>query len=281
MARVGRRGAPHPPPEAGRDAPTFKLLLEYEGTRYRGFQVQKNARTVCGELLRALTEAGAPVVELQGAGRTDAGVHALAQCAHLRLAAAQSPEGLRRAVNGLLPADIHVLRLEPASPRFHARHDATARSYLYQVSRRRTALFKPFVWWVREELDLPAMAEAAALFRGFHDFVRFCRRVQEAGDTRVAVESVELVPRGALVLVRVTASHFLWGQVRRMVGALVAVGTGAWTLPELAALLHGDLPSRIGDPGRWSAPASGLFLERVRYPGDGPLPPPQPVTPLP
>jgi len=127
--------------------PRFKLRLEYAGTRYSGWQVQKNARTVQGELQRAIREAtGHDPFELYGSGRTDAGVHALCQVAHADLETASSPEVLRLALNDQLPADIHVLSVERVSRKFHARHAALARSYLYQVSRRRTAFAKPFVW---------------------------------------------------------------------------------------------------------------------------------------
>ena len=260
---------------------TYRMIVEYDGGRYHGWQGQKNARGVTNELLRAFAEVGCEVAELGGSGRTDAGVHALAQCAHLRLRRGREPEVLRRAVNGALAKDVHVLALAEAAPRFHARHDAVLRSYLYQVSRRRTAFAKPFVWWVREALDLGRMGEAAALVPGLHDFVLFCQRPGELEETRSKVETVEIVPAGALVLVRVTASHFLWKMVRRLVGTLVQVGAGALAPEDVAALLAATplCPGR-GTPADWTAPASGLFLERVLYAGDPPLPPPAPVTPV-
>ena len=136
----------------------FKLLIEYAGTRYSGWQIQKNARTVQGEIDRAVFAATRRSdFELYGAGRTDAGVHALAQVAHLDVYTSLAPELLRRKINDELPADIHVRSIEKAPHRFHARHDARSRSYLYQIARRRTAFAKPFVWWVREPLDAGAM----------------------------------------------------------------------------------------------------------------------------
>ena len=133
--------------------PTYRMTLEYEGTRYHGWQEQKNARSVSGELRRAIEEAGGTVRELGASGRTDAGVHALAQVAHLRLARQVDPEPFRRAINDRLPPDVHILSLAAAADRFHSRHDAVSRSYLYQISRRRTALAKRFVWWVKRPLD--------------------------------------------------------------------------------------------------------------------------------
>src|SRR6188508_3852501 len=134
--------------------PRFKLLIEYAGTRYSGWQIQKNARTVAGEIEKAVAEVSRRrEFETYGAGRTDAGVHALGQVAHLDTAANLPPATLVARINDALPADINVLEAERVSPRFHARHSAIARSYLYQIARRRTAFAKPFVWWVKDPLD--------------------------------------------------------------------------------------------------------------------------------
>ena len=132
--------------------PRYRLTLEYAGTRYSGWQIQKNARTVQGELHHAL-KAGFPPGRLEsyGAGRTDAGVHALGQVAHVDLAVESPPATLLARVNDALPHDINVLEAERVSPRFHARHSAVARSYLYQIARRRTAFAKPYVWWMRDD----------------------------------------------------------------------------------------------------------------------------------
>ena len=156
--------------------PRFRLTIEYAGTRYSGWQIQKNARTVQGEIDRAIREAFRPrEFELYGSGRTDAGVHALAQVAHLELYTAVTPEQLRRRLNDELPADINIIAADKAPHRFHARHDAKSRSYLYQISRRRTAFGKPFVWWIKEPLKVGPMREAAAMFVGMKDFQRVHR----------------------------------------------------------------------------------------------------------
>jgi tRNA pseudouridine38-40 synthase len=261
--------------------PTYRLTLEYEGTRYRGWQEQQNAKSVAGELRRALEEAGGTVREIGGAGRTDAGVHALAQSAHLRLQRPVDPEPFRHEVNDRLPPDIHVLALAPAPDGFHARHDAVSRSYLYQISRRRTALAKRWVWWVKRPLDVRKMAEAAALLPGRHDFRLFCERPAEQTSTVVVVESVQVATDGALVLVRLMASHFLWKMVRRVVGTLVQVGGGDLDRAGFEALLAGQAPrAGRGLPAEWTAPSSGLFLERVLYPGDPPLGPLAPAVPV-
>jgi tRNA pseudouridine38-40 synthase len=241
--------------------PRFRLLIEYAGTRYSGWQIQKNARTVQGEIDRAVRTACRPSrFELQGAGRTDAGVHALAQVAHLDLYTRLVPEQLRRRLNDELPADINIIAVDPVPHRFHARHDAIARSYLYQISRRRSAFAKPFVWWIKEPLDLAAMREGAARFVGMKDFRGFTDDDPDEKSTLVLVERLEIVESGSLVLVRIRGSHFLWKMVRRLVGVLAAVGRGA--------LAPGDVTSDDVDVAALTAPAAGLFLERVYYPGD-------------
>jgi tRNA pseudouridine38-40 synthase len=248
----------------------FKLVIEYAGTRYSGWQIQKNARTIQGEIDRAIREiSGRREFELYGAGRTDAGVHALAQVAHLELYTNLAPEPLRRRLNDELPADINILSVENAPHRFHARRDAVSRRYLYQIARRRTAFGKPFVWWIREPLDLDAMRGAAAAFVGRLDFAAYSDDDPEEKSTVVAVDRVEIAEAGALVLVRVQGSHFLWKMVRRMVGVLAAIGRGELKPSDAGDLLDpASAVSRTTTAAALTAPAAGLFLERVYYKGD-------------
>jgi tRNA pseudouridine38-40 synthase len=247
---------------------TWKLTLEYDGSRYSGWQEQKNARTIMGELRRAVEESLGTGVELQGAGRTDAGVHALAQVAHMRAALKQPkpPETLRREINERLPADIAVLEMEPAPARFHARHDAISRTYMYQISTRKTAFAKRYVWWIKEELDVVGMSEAAEALMGRHDFV--CFRAEDPSkpgeSTVVVVENAGIETHGHMVVFRIEASHFLWRMVRRIVGVLVRLGRGEITPEDYRQLLEGRADPRL-DVAAWTAPASGLFLEDVRY----------------
>ena len=257
--------------------PRFKLLIEYTGTRYSGWQIQKNARTVQGEIDRAIRKISKRrEFELYGSGRTDAGVHALAQVAHLELYTTLQPESLRRKLNDELPADIHIRAVEAVPHRFHARHDAISRCYLYQISRRRTAFGKPFVWWVREPLDVAAMRAATAAFVGMKDFRAFTDDEPEEKSTRVLVEAIDIVENGALILIRVQGSHFLWKMVRRMVGVLAAVGRKELTPSGAARLLQEEQPTGTG-PAALAAPAAGLFLEAVLYKGDSA---PKPIAPV-
>lgn len=259
------------PSEPRRPRVTYRLDLEYEGTRYRGWQLQENATTVVGSLVRAFEGVGVELSELGGAGRTDAGVHALQQVAHARLATAADPPRLRHALADALPYDIAITDLRRAEPRFHARHDAVSRSYLYQIARRRTAFGKRLVWWIRDALDAARIAAAAAAVVGRHDFSRFCAQPGKQDSTIVVVEGIEVVEEGDLILIRIVASHFLWRMVRRLVGTLVEVGAGRLPEDALSEILAGGL-ERF-DSAKVTAPPSGLFLERVRYPGDGELEP--------
>jgi len=243
----------------------LKLTIEYAGTRYSGWQIQKNARTVQGELDRAVRAAtGAGEFELYGAGRTDAGVHALAQVAHLDIQTTLAAEPLRRRINDALPADINVLRADPVRRTFHARHDAVGRSYIYQLSRRRTAFGKSFVWWLRDDVDIEPMRAAARRFVGFHDFQSFSDDDPLEKSTQVLVEALDLHEEGDLIVIHIEGSHFLWKMVRRLVGVLVEVGRGEMSADAAAAMLL----ERSDAPARLTAPASGLFLERVYYEGD-------------
>jgi tRNA pseudouridine38-40 synthase len=231
---------------------------------------------VQGELTKAAEEFFGAEVEVGGSGRTDAGVHALRQVAHLkpkgktkskeRAERSPSARQIEAGINKLLPHDINVLRVAPAAPSFHARHDAKARYYLYQISTRRTAFAKPFVWWVRDRLDVALMTRACELFEGTHDFRSFCESSESQRSTLVRVEASEVFARGGLILFRVGASHFLWKMVRRLVGALVEVGRGNLSVEGVRSLLE----SYSNEPAAWTAPPSGLFLERVLYEGDMP-----------
>ena len=260
--------------------PTYRLTIEYEGTRYSGWQAQGNTqKTVQGHLIRAAGEVLGEV-DLGGAGRTDSGVHAAAQIAHLRAYKAIDPLQIMRGMNDLLPADINILGVARVPDGFHARHDAVSRVYLYQIATRRTAFAKPFVWWLRDRLNFEAMAEASGLLAGRHDFGAFTDKRLAADESRIViVERCELARAGDLILVRIAASHFLWKMVRKLVSYLVEIGRGNVTAGQLSSLLQSGGPRY--EP---TAPPSGLFLEAIVYGGetfDRPLEPIVSVEPAP
>ncbi|MHB8904740.1 MAG: tRNA pseudouridine(38-40) synthase TruA [Melioribacteraceae bacterium] len=240
----------------------FKLYIEYDGTRYSGWQMQKNAKSVQGKLMEIAAHIfKGERVDIQGSGRTDAGVHALYQVAHLDVKTMLAPEIIRMKLNDELSADICILEVEKTHPNFHARHDAKSRSYVYQISKRRTAFGKPFVWWIKDQLNFEKMERASKLFIGMHDYISFADQDDLEKSTKVLIEDVELKVEGDLILIRIIGSHFLWKMVRRMVGVLVEIGRGKLSEKDLKYFLEHESPT----PAKYTAPPSGLFLEYVTY----------------
>jgi len=250
------------PPKAARQR--FRLLIEFEGTGYRGWQKQgeKTIRTVQGVILERAAElfVGA-AVDLQGNGRTDAGVHALEYTAHLEVETSLAPAVIKAALNRTLPRDIAILDLVPADPRFHARHQCLGRSYLYQIAEEPRAFFRRYAWDLEASLDLALMQQAARLFIGMRDCAAFAEKQELKKSTLVLVKAVVLERVAGLLLVRVVASHFLWHLVRRLVGTLAAIGSGKLTVAEVEAMLASGESSSIP----WMAPAHGLFFEKAFY----------------
>jgi tRNA pseudouridine38-40 synthase len=243
----------------------FKLTLEYEGTKYDGWQMQRGGKSIQGEILDACRELfNQDKIEIYGAGRTDSGVHALAQVAHLEVNTDLAPLRIKYGINDRLPSDICILKVEEANPGFHARHDAVARSYIYQISRRRTAFGKKYVWWVKDNLDLDLMNEAASKFPGLKDYRSFTDESQESGSTRVEIKHANVYEFGDILVFHIIGSHFLWKQVRRMTGVIVEAGRGKLTAEDVSAFFKAksDIPAKL------TAPPSGLFLERICYKND-------------
>jgi tRNA pseudouridine38-40 synthase len=205
---------------------------------------------------------------MQGAGRTDAGVHALGQVAHIKVASQvkDSTAVVKQRFNDLLPVDIAVLDVEAVQRQFHARHDARSRVYVYQISRRKQAFLKRYVWWIKDDLDLKQMERAVSMLVGRHDFV--CFRAADASrpdeSTIVEVESAMIETEDEMIRIRIEASHFLWRMVRRVIGVLVKVGKREVTVEDFQRLIDGQCDPKL-DVAAWTAPSSGLFLEQVRY----------------
>jgi tRNA pseudouridine38-40 synthase len=220
---------------------------------------------VQGKLIEAAKIVLPGEVDVQGAGRTDAGVHALGQVAHLEVGKKIPARHLLHALNDNLPKDIAVLSVADAPPRFHARHHAVSRSYVYVISRRKTAFWKKYVWWIRDTLDEGKMSAAARMFEGFHDFASFAdKRMDKDASTTVSVRSSTVWTQGDLICYRIVGSHFLWKMVRRIVGVLAEAGRGALPPEAIPAMLDA-FDER---PALLTAPPSGLFLERVLYEGE-------------
>ncbi|PKN05621.1 MAG: tRNA pseudouridine(38-40) synthase TruA, partial [Deltaproteobacteria bacterium HGW-Deltaproteobacteria-9] len=194
-----------------------------------------------------------------------AGVHALAQVAHLESVKKISPATLQMGLNDNLPASINILKVENAPQRFHARHSAVSRSYLYLIARRRTAFGKRYVWWIKDDLDIKKMQRAIHVFAGFHDFSSFAdKRMDKDTSTQVNIENVQLQEFGNIIAARVAGSHFLWKMVRRIIGITVEAGRGRFTIGDIEKMINS--PTDI--PAQYTAPPSGLYLEKVLYEGD-------------
>jgi tRNA pseudouridine38-40 synthase len=242
----------------------YKLTIEYDGARYAGWQRQDNARTVQQALEEAaLALNGEPTV-VTGAGRTDSGVHALGQVAHVDLLKPLPAGKVRDALNAhLRPHPIAVLESEDAAPEFHARFDATGRSYIYRIISRRAdlTLDKHRAWRVAAALDAGAMHAAAQALVGRHDFSTF-RYIHCQADSPVkTLDSIRVQRKAEEIIVETTARSFLHHQVRSMVGSLVEVGRGRQEVRWISDILHAADRTLCGPV----APAAGLYLASVSY----------------
>jgi len=250
--------------------PRYRIIIEYDGTPFLGWQVQADSASVQGRLAEAIHRLGGETVDVRGAGRTDAGVHALGQVAHFDLVKAWPADTVRDAVNfHLRPDPVTILDCVEIGAGFDARFSATGRHYLYRILARRTApaLDRDRVWWVPRPLDAAAMAAAAPALVGRHDFTTFRAAACQARSPVKTLDRLAVTAIGDEIRIEASARSFLHHQVRSIVGSLKHVGEGKWTADDLAAALATKDRSRCGA----LAPSSGLYLVRVDYP-PGPFP---------
>ena len=242
----------------------YKLILEYDGTPFVGWQMQENGPSVQGALARAIEAFSGEVVVPRGAGRTDAGVHALGQTAHMDLVKDWQPDKIRDALNAQLrPDPISVLACERAREDFDARFSAVARHYLYRIIDRRAplALERMRAWGVFRPLDAEAMHQAAQALIGNHDFTTFRSTECQAKSPTKTLDRLDVSRHGEIIRVETSARSFLHNQVRSMVGSLKLVGEGRWRADELRAALEARDRSACGAV----APPQGLYLVKVDY----------------
>jgi len=244
--------------------PTTRLLIEYDGTDFRGWQRQAAGPTVQGALEGALATALRQPVAVVGSGRTDAGVHACGQVAHFETEAAVDTRRLQASLNGLLPPSVAVLAAEPAPDGFHARFDARLRRYVYHAATEPRALDWRTRVIVRPAPDVAAMNEAAAAFLGRHEFSSFCRTKSETTNRTCHVQRARWAegPRRGDLAFEVEADRFLHGMVRALVGTLLEIGQGKRDRASLGDVLAAR-DRRAAGP---AAPPHGLVLDRVDYP---------------
>jgi tRNA pseudouridine38-40 synthase len=242
----------------------LKLILEYDGARFHGWQRQKNAPTIQEALESALALLTGESIRVMGSGRTDAGVHARGQVAHFHTTSPLPLSAFINGLNSLLPLDIAVLEAAEAAKDFHARKSVRAKTYAYHILSRplRSPLNRPHTWWIARPLDLAAMQAAAEILIGEHDFSAF----QASGSSiknpvRVVTRAEWVQHPPDLLIFTITATGFLRGMVRSLVGTMVEVGRGKRPPEDLADLLQTGERRRAGP----TAPPQGLFLVDVVY----------------
>ena len=247
--------------------PRYRLLIEYDGRPYNGFQIQDGQPTVQGSLERAVTAFCGERARVFCAGRTDTGVHATGQVAHIDLAKDWRAAVVRDALNAhLVPEPIAILEASVAATDFHARFSATGRRYRYRILNRPspTALDQGRVWRLKKPLDAEAMQAAAQILIGEHDFTTFRDTLCQARSPVKTLDSAAVSRDGEEIRLRFAARSFLHRQVRSMTGSLVEVGLGKWTADDLKAALDAKDRAACGPV----APSDGLYLAAVTY-GDG------------
>ena len=244
--------------------PRYKLTIEYDGSPYVGWQRQANGLAVQEVIETACNAICGERVVVRGAGRTDAGVHALAQVAHVDFARVWRLDVLRDALNAhMRPHPVAIIRADAATEDFDARHSAVRRHYIYRLFNRRAPLTLETrrAWHIKRRIDAGAMHEAAQVLVGRHDFSTFRDSECQAESPVRTLEQFEVVKDGDLVLMKVAARSFLHRQVRSMVGSLEQVGSGRWSADDLKGALEARDRSRCGTV----APAAGLYLVGVDY----------------
>ena len=237
----------------------IKLLIEYDGTNFVGWQIQPNGRSVQGEIKKAIKEIINEDVNLIGASRTDAGVHARGQVANFKCENKIPTESLKKALNSILPDDIVIHAIEEVDPNFHARYSAVEKTYRYFITKNKIAIGRNYFWFVKYELDFENLKKCAELIIGKHDFEIFSKKGTNVKDYICEVRSAEWKIEDDKLIFEITANRFLYGMVRGLVGAMVDVARGRFDIDVFKKILL----EKCNDFEIMHAPASGLVLESV------------------
>ena len=241
--------------------PRYKLTIEYDGTNFSGWQIQPNALTVEEVLEKAFSEILQATIDLIGQGRTDAGVHARGQVAHVDLPDDIDPEKLIFGVNGKIGEAIYIKEIRQVAGDFHSRFDAVSREYVYTLATRPIPLMRNHCWPVRYDLDLQKLIECAKALIGEYDFAGFSKFNEDNYTTLCEILNSKIEVEGELIYFRISANRFLRNMVRRLVGTMADVASGRLAIEEFKNLLqHPDANVRT-----FTAPAKGLILEKVLY----------------
>ena len=240
----------------------YKLTFEYDGTDFSGWQIQPEVRTVEGVIEEAFATIYQSPIDIIGQGRTDAGVHAINQTAHVDLPEKFDAEKIIHAMRGLLPGDVSLKKIDPVPKDFHARFDATSREYLYKITTHPAPLIRNTAWYVHNKLDFKLLDQCAGLILGEHDFINFCIPPDEEEMTTIStITKSEWHSDGNLLEYRIEGNRFLRHMVRRLVGLMIEIASGK----EGADYLNNLLSNSAQKQKAPSAPARGLHLCRVIY----------------
>ncbi|GAB5408296.1 MAG: tRNA pseudouridine(38-40) synthase TruA [Balneolaceae bacterium] len=241
--------------------PRYKLTIEFDGANFSGWQIQPDSRTIEGELEKAFSKILQQPIDLIGQGRTDAGVHAKGQVAHVDLLDSVQPERLIFGVNGLVGGEIEIHSIEKVNPEFHARFDAISREYEYLILKKKTPLKRGLSWHPMFALDVEKMKSCMELLSGEFDFKGFSKFNEENYTTLCTIQYCELLETDEELVFKIRANRFLRNMVRRLVGTMVEVGKGKIEVSEFQEILENpdnELPA-------FTAPAKGLVLSKVFY----------------
>ncbi len=245
----------------------YKMLIEYDGSRYKGWQSQKSTDvTIQGKLNSVFSALEGRPVEVQGSGRTDAGVHALGQTANVHLTVEMKPQEIKEYANHYLPEDIGIVKIEETAERFHARLSAVKKTYCYRIynSSDPNVFGRKWMYHIETQLDIPAMERAAQYFIGTHDFAGFCTRASKKKSTIRTVYQLEIKKKEKTVDIVITGNGFLHHMVRIITGTLVEIGLGKRKPQEVLKILQEGVREHAG----LTMPAKGLTLCSVEY-GEG------------
>lgn len=239
----------------------IKLVIEFDGTNFVGWQIQPNGRSVQEEITKVLEQVLQESVNLIGAGRTDSGVHARGMVAGFKTDSTLGVGSILSSLNGILPDDIFVHSVEEVPETFHARYDAKDRMYRYFIGLRPTAIGRSYQWHVKYTLNVAAMNEVAAMLLGEHDFTSFCKFDPEVKSLISTVSESAWLSTPTTLTYQIRANRFLHGMVRGLVGTMIDIGRGYTPVEEFMPILDACDRRRAG----MAAPPHGLFLEEVRY----------------
>ena len=239
----------------------IKLLIEYDGTNYVGWQRQENGKSIQGEIESVLLQILKEKVNVMGAGRTDAGVHARGQVANFRSETKLDFSSIKGGLNGLLPDDIVIKEVEEVHTDFHSRYSAKERQYSYTIVREPTALMRNLSWYVKYSLDVGLMQQAAMVITGKHDFESFCKANSDVDHHICNVNSAHWEENNLVLIFKISADRFLHGMVRALVGTMVDIGRGYTPMDDLMTILEKKNRTDAG----MAAPAKGLVLEKIIY----------------